>query len=578
MLASMALSALDANAVIAQRGVFNVEQADGTQLAVRLIGDEHFHYYVTEDGIPLTTENNQYYYATTSASGEFVSSNVLARNAIERSSAELKMLSTIDNLLTVKALTKSSKRARRSIPQSGLGLFSSSFPVKGKIKTLVILVEYSDVSFDTTLYSTDAKAYFTDMLNKDGFSELNATGSCHEYFVTASKGQFDPQFDVIGPITLPQKRSYYGTNDNWGYDKYAEEMLVDAAKIVDDDVDFSQYDLDGDGYVDNVFIFYAGRGEASGGGSATVWPHAWTLEEAGKVVTCDGVKISRYACTNELLNRKTPDGIGTFTHEFSHVMGLPDLYNTEEDYIYYTPCEWSVMDYGPYNNNSRTPPTYAAYERNALQWIDPIVLDGSEKNVTLENILDSNTACLIPTSKNTEFFLLENRQKKSWDTYLPGHGMLVWHIDYNENIWTNNVVNNTESHQYVDIVEANNTTDGSSTTNLAGYTFPGTKGVTSFSATTTPALKSWAGDDLGINITEITESDSKISFWVNKSSSISSINVDSSYVGPITITDLAGRQVFSSAYSSYADATAGISNPGIYIVKTISSVNKIIIK
>ncbi|MDE6392135.1 MAG: hypothetical protein K2L59_02545, partial [Muribaculaceae bacterium] len=194
--------------------------------------------------------------------------------------------------------------------------------------------------------------------------------------------------------------------------------------------------------------------------------------------------------------RRSPDGIGTFVHEFSHVLGLPDLYTTVYNNSY-TPGEYSVLDYGPYNNNGRTPPNYSAYERWALGWMTPDKYETSG-SVELSNLADSNMAFVVPTEKETEYYLVENRQQTGWDKYIPGHGMLIWHIDYVKEIFDDNVVNNTPTHQYVDLIEAN----GKKNEKYAsGHTFPGTSNITSYS------FKSWSGTPCGVELNDITESD-----------------------------------------------------------------------
>lgn len=507
-----ASAALAASAVPAKRGIHAIPQPDGTTLEVLLAGDEHRHIYLTPDSLPLTTGADGFMeYArldasacTLEATGVRATSDVARRTPAERA-----LIASIDARATRRAILSPARKPspRRAIAQSGLGLFANNaFPKTGDVKALIILVEYSDVKFKTP----NPSQYFSDMLMKEGFDEYGGTGSARDYFVENSMGQFRPEFDCYGPVTLPNNRKYYGGNNSWGEDQAPEDMIIHAVSILDPDVDFSQYDTDGDGWVDNVYVFYAGEGEAGGGGSNTVWPHSYNIYNgAGKNCRADGVRFDYYACSNEWEGSR-PDGIGTFVHEFSHVMGLPDLYNTEEQTTV-TPDAYSVLDYGPYNNNGCTPPAYSAFERNALGWNEPVVLDGPA-SVSLENILASNTSYLIPTEKNTEFFLLENRQQTGWDKYLPGHGMLVWHIDYNSYVWTMNSVNNTDSHQYVDLVEAGGTANSGSSAVMRNYPFPGRSNKTSFTSSTTPALKSWANKAIDMPITNIKETNGVITF------------------------------------------------------------------
>ncbi len=558
---------LAAAAVPAKRGVLSVTQPDGTEMPVLLMGDEFRHIYLTVDSLPLTTGADGFmqYALYDDNAGRLRASGVRASaDARLRSAVEHEVIATLTPRATRAAMLSPKKevRRRRAIAQGGLGLFDSNFPVKGDVKALVILVNYKDVKFQTP----NPSAYFSDMLMKQGFSEYGATGSAYDYFFDNSDGQFRPQFDCYGPVDLPNNRSYYGGNNSNDEDKAPEEMIIHAVELLDDEVDFSQYDTDGDGFVDNVYVFYAGRGEADGGGTNSVWPHSYNIYwGAGRICQADGVMFDYYACSNEWDGAK-PDGIGTFVHEFSHVMGLPDLYDVDyENAEYVTPGAWSVLDMGNYNNNSRTPAAYSAFERNALGWNEPRVLDGPA-DIVLEHILDSNESCLIPTEKDTEFFLLENRQKKGWDAYVPGTGMLIWHIDYNSRVWQNNKVNINRSHQYVDIVEAGGTANNGINSAMRSYTFPGSKNVTSFTSSTTPALKSWAGKAINLPITDIKESNGKISFKVaGGSAGIDDIEADMAE---------SAAEYFNLQGIRVASPEAG----NIYIVRRGAQVSKELVK
>lgn len=518
-----------ASAVPAKPGYVMIDTPDG-QVKVRVTGDENFHQYFSEDGYPIAERNGKFYYCDIAADGALIETSFAvgsensASNAFKRSinmdALESRLQIRAVKVMESKKLNLAKKTSSNALSvqsatltgtpyEPGYGLFplskGSRFPSYGKQKGLVILVEYNDVGFNLT----NPHDYFNRMLNEEGFADFGATGSASDYFRYNSMDTFQPEFDVYGPVKLSKNVSYYGANDPWGNDMRPHQMVIEALDILDEDVDFSQYDCDGDGYIDNVFIFYAGRGEASGGGVTTVWPHANTLtnlKEPGHMY--DGVTADRYACTNEWTGSR-PDGVGTFIHEFSHVMGLPDLYPTSYASSF-TPDGWSTMDHGSYNNDGMTPPLYSAFERYALGWIKPNEIDRAV-TATLQPI-GNNMAGIVRTDRDTEYFLFENRQQNGWDAYLPGHGMLVWHIDYNENIWYNNTVNNTPSHQYVDLIEADNIRTEDT---RAGDSFPGESNVTSFTSTTTPSMTTWGGVDLEFPITGIKETpDGLVSFNV----------------------------------------------------------------
>lgn len=489
----------------AMRRPVTVVQPDGSRLTVLRTGDERSHLVMTSDSMLLAYDGGAWCYAAVSPDGAMKSTGVAAVDPAVRpiSHASVAMRCPAD--------LPRRRAAIRHAPDNALpGLvLDSTYPMKGNVKALVILVEYDDVKFTLD----NPRDYFYELLNGDDFTQYGGAGSARRYFEDASTGQFHPVFDVAGPVKLPENRAYYGTNSAPGEgDKSAYMMLVHAAPLIDDDINFADYDMDGDGLVDNIYIFYAGQGENSYGTSDCVWPHAWELKDRNAAFKLDGVTISRYACSNEWAEDR-PEGIGTFIHEFSHVMGLPDLYDTSWG-LPCTPHDWDVMDHGPYNNEGRTPPTYSIFERAAMGWLQPQIVTEAA-NCSLRPIGESNAGYMIPTASENEYFLMENRQQSGWDTYLPSHGMLIWHIDYEPGAWRLNVVNNTGSHQRVEIEKANNDRDGYDDDVLAGWAFPGSAGNTAFSSSTLPSMDTWKGTDLGLPLDDITEHpDGTITFTV----------------------------------------------------------------
>jgi M6 family metalloprotease-like protein len=389
-------------------------------------------------------------------------------------------------------------------------------------------VNFSDKSFVTS----SAQSAFTNLLNQSGYSANGATGSARDYFMASSYGKFSPEFDVVGPYTLSKTMQTYGANDADGYDVDPARMIVDACKAADNaGVDFSQYDTDKDGLIDNIFVYYAGYNEAEGAAENTVWPHRWivyTSEESssdytydGTVasVTFDGVRLYDYACTSELKGTSGSNmcGVGTFCHEFGHVLGLPDYYHTAEDKT--TLDYWDIMDAGNYLNDGRTPPVYSAYDRFYLGWMTPEEAN-TPSNLTLKPIYQGMTQpantnqqsyLLSATAHNLvgnnpspkEFFVLEYRKKTGWDAYLPAEGMLIWHIDYDQTAWDNNEPNNytgttqtASSHMrvYLQPLSGSTSTPGTAFTNG------------SFIPTT------WSGTNINRAITEISKASDQVTF------------------------------------------------------------------
>lgn len=307
-----------AYAVRAFPGTIAVMQADGTTLSIRLHGDENFHYTTTSDGYLITQKDGIYYYAT------------VGTDRLENSGVRVGQPCAVKTRSVPFSLALKARQFRTSVPHSRvmsrIGL-DTGFPTTGNIRSLVILAGFSDKNFS----SSSAQADFDRLLNQEGYSDNGATGSARDYYVQNSGGRFIPQFDVVGPVILPNTVAYYGENGNYGLDTRAEDMIIDACRLADDryGVNFADYDLNNDGLVDNVFVFYAGVNEAEGGGENTVWPHRSEL--TGELVL-DGKTVSVYACTSEINMAgwsQQMAGIGTFCHEFGHVLGWPDFYDTD---------------------------------------------------------------------------------------------------------------------------------------------------------------------------------------------------------------------------------------------------------
>jgi M6 family metalloprotease-like protein len=489
-------------AIPAYPGLITLTQPSGETVQLYQIGDEYGHFFRTPDGHAVIDDEGALCYASL-LHGQPVSSGILVHDAASRTPNETAFIATLDDESIINAF---SARRKASIPQSGLGTKgSTAFPTTGSPKAIVILVEFSDVKFTDNVSrfsTTTPNAYFTDMLNKSNFSLDSAWGSAKDYYESASNGVFTPQFDVYGPYTLSHAVSYYGADSGSTHDTNKSQLIKDACSAANSDINFKDYAYSGS--VPFVYVFYAGIGQNLSGVSTDIWPAAGSLGSY-----YDLVKVDRYACSNAVNSSYIPMGIGSFIHEFSHILGLPDLYSGD---LTVTPGNWSVMDSGTYLNDSRCPAGYGAYERNALKWTEPTVLSGDDE-ISLKAMSLSNQCCIIQTKTTNEFFLLENRQRYNWDSYLPGHGLLIWHIDYDSSAFSSGP-NSNSSHQRVDIVEANGNPVRANTTYEAGYTFPGTSGMTSFTSSTTPALQDWNGNAIDTPISQITENGSVVSFSV----------------------------------------------------------------
>ena len=385
--------------------------------------------------------------------------------------------------------------ARRAAAGSGIAFGEKHF--------LVFLIEFDDLSFSIP----NPREAFDRMLNQPGYSENGATGSVRDYYVDNSAGQFTPVYDVYGPVKVSREYSYYGSDN----DAHAYEALKEACEILDDTIDFSRYDLDKDGYVDNIFFYFAGYNEKEGGGVNTIWPHQ-SFRIAGDY---DNVRVLKYACTSELSGNTgtTMAAIGIFVHEFAHVLGVPDFYDTSGD-IAANPEDFSVMSSGNYLNNCRTPANLNSLERQMLGWVGefPRLLEAG--SYELLSLSGHHLPWVLPADVEGEQFILEMRDGTGWDAYLP-KGMVIYHMDASDNIvygtrtaaslWTGNVsarINDYDDHPCFYVVASLEYGRGKNDTMI----FPGTGNVTEF----TPIP--WSGLALPTKITDITVVGDRICF------------------------------------------------------------------
>lgn len=534
--------ATSAFAIPARPRKIQVKQPDGTTLVVTIKGDENFHFASTLDGMPLVKRaDGAYCYATLDANGKLMASNQLAHNQAEHQAVEANFVSannqtfsTVRSLGAERAAKRNAARVARlqkrnpqAFSKNGLHKMAPAtggegVGVTGKRKGLVILVNFKDKKMLSNHNQTEWNNFF----NQEGYSNGGNYGSVHDYFYNQSYGKFSLDFDVVGPVTVSKNMAYYGGNDSNGDDSHPAEMAYEACKLVDSQVNFSDYDWDGDGEVDQVFVVYAGYGEASSDDENTIWQHEWNFDEAGLNLTLDGVKINTYGCSSELMGDyydDAMDGIGTACHEFSHCLGLPDLYDTEYGGGYGM-SSWGLMDSGSYNGDGCTPAGYNSYERWVSGWLQPTELKSAADIEDMKPLSDEPQAYVIYNEKTpTEYYLLENRQLKGTDVGLPGHGMLVLHVDYSEKAWEENTVNNVKTHQRLSVIAADNKyTDAT----IEGDAFPGTSGNNELTDTSKPAATLFnANADgrkyMGKPITDIAESeDGLISFSFMSTTSI----------------------------------------------------------
>jgi len=349
---------------------------------------------------------------------------------------------TIENLQTrgITSLTQISpnidpQRSFSPGPRMNLALkperTAAGLRMANPFKTLAILVKFSDKA------STVSAASFDSVL----FSNTTGVNSMRNYYREVSYNQLDivtietNRPGVLGWQLMPQPYAYYVNGQNClgsTYPRNCQGMTIDALKAVDSLVDFAQYDNNGDGYVDTVFIIHAGRGAETTGNSNDVWSHSWSIAglPSGAPLKLDGVRFNSYTAEPEYNWSAGDITHGVYSHELGHAFGLPDLYDV--NYTSSGVGDWSLMSGGSWNGGGAKPAHLDAWSRIYLGFTQATVVSNFEQTLSLPNVEQNGTGAIyrINTGQNAnEYFLLESRYAVGADTALPAHGLLIWHVD-----------------------------------------------------------------------------------------------------------------------------------------------------
>jgi len=577
------------------RKAIRVTQSDGTAVWVYKKGNGHFGFYATKDGLALTRNaNRDLCYAALTADGDLRPTDRLAHDADARSAEEQAFVRE-NGLRATTAFASLSARRMRNLParatratstDDGLGTYGqrSAGVVNSIGKPLIplIMVQFADCKFmeETTMEKVGRSR------NEPGYrDEWGCVGSCKDYFEAQSNGLFSPTFDVAALVTLSKGYAYYGQNRGTSLDANVRVMIKEAIELAAaQGVDFGKYAIDGE--IPLVSILYAGPGEHASEDADYenyLWPH---FSEPLNIKV-GGINVASYFVGNEVMQEydnngkeksRRFDGIGVFVHEFGHALGLPDFYDTEYKDDMETPDLWSVMDYGGYWKNSYAPIGYNAYERAFMGWLEVEDLGdepracelypfGSDKGATAYRIVNP--------ANPKEYYLLENRQVSTWYPTEMGHGMLITHVDYDENAWYYNCVNDAEGHLRFTAVPADGTWQvydytSQSLSGFKGDLFPGTRKNTSFTDDTTPAATVFTGGKLGRPIYRITENSGVITFSYLDENVTGIAAVETApQTADVYGTDgrLVGRSLPLSALKERLA-------PGIYVVKTAAGTYK----
>lgn len=524
-----------------------VTQSDGTQLELQLVGDEFLHYFITRDGKAVVERDGTYYYAQASVQG-VCETDIVAHEASLRSTEEVEKLNALGDFHTAVQPAMLKARTQASTPRK-IGTPTS---YKGKKKGIIIMMNFSDTKFTYTRDDIEEIVNTQGLQKEFVYSLYNKTmtteGSVHDYFSDMSNGDFDLTFDVVGPYTAQYSMKYYGKDNKYMNDVNVREFITEAINAADADVNYADYDWDGDNVVDQVFVLYPGYSQADGASSDCIWPHESTLSSSyiyGPYL--DGKYFHTYACSSELSGTSGTNlaGLGTIVHEFSHCLGLPDVYDTRINDGYsntnYGMDIWSPMNSGSRNASGWIPAPYTGYERYFCGWrtfrelTQPCVVN------SLKPITDGGETYQIVNPGNAnEYYLLENRNGAyGWDRglYLDNsfkavNGLMIYHVTYDKARFVNNTVNSTDGYCCYELVHADNS-DKTTYSGAGGYyldgdeyahdLYPYSSGLGTannhnfFSDESTPAdVLNYANTDgtkyLHTNVSKITRKGSNVSF------------------------------------------------------------------
>ncbi len=492
-------------AVTASPYPFEFRQPDGKRVTLRMMGDEKVRWAETMDHYTvIRNQSGAWEYGISNAVGDLVPSGILAHNSNDRDMAELSLL---NGILPKLAFSPSQVNLMRSIwnqQQSKAPGSTSGFSPSGTRKLILILIGFTDQAFTKT--QTD----FGNLMNQVGYNVGNAAGSVKDYYLENSYGQFTMQTTVAGPYTASHPMAYYGANDAYGNDINPAAMVTESVYLANPDVNFADFDNDSNGYLDALYVIFAGYGEEAGASADAIWSHSSGITP----VTLDGVVVSQYACSPELRggSGSTITGIGVICHEFGHVCGAPDYYDV--DYAnggqYDGTGSWDMMAGGSWNGDGDVPAHHNAFTKAKIyNWLTASVLN-STQNVILRDIRYNKDVVQFNTTTANEYFLCENRQLTGFNSTNPGHGLIIYHVD-GDFIQSTPYAINSGSHQGMYPMSATSLSQngimlsGVSNIGTDGCPWPGSGGKTSFTDATTPYSKSWAGNNTAKPITNITE-------------------------------------------------------------------------
>ena len=493
-------------AVPSYPGKINFNQPNGIQFSGYIKGDEWQNWHENTDGYKIGKDKDGYW--------KYVKSYI---------GSVPHFIDVLANDIPPSGLDKNIKPERLN---NNINFLENSFQVDNNREIWyfpLLLIDFPDME---ATYSVET---FDDLLNQEGYvGSQGPTGSYRDFYLEISYGQFNAYTDVMGWYTSSQPHIYYG-DDTPNSSNRVREMIGNAIDEAEaQGVDWSEYDNDGNGYVDGINIVHAGQGAEEGDGS-NIWSHKWNLGPYARYY--DGVWIDSYAINPE----KQDAGyngfpglthIGVICHEFGHALGLPDLYDTDNSSSGIG--TWGLMSGGSWGGNGSSPwyPAHmSAWAKVQLGWVDPIVLD-DEISITLDiNNVEENPIIfkLNGPYYTNQYFLFENRQKIGSDQTLKNSGLLIWHINDSQNNNTNDYNRLVDLEQADGLFQLN---DGTNNGDLSDP-YPGVINVNRFANETTPSSQYNNGTTSNIIVKDIVEVDGVITATFQNMPSLNLTNVNS---------------------------------------------------
>ena len=477
-----------------------LEQPDGSIIMGYIIRSNGLSYIETIDGFTILQDLSDgfFKYAVTTGDGDLYTSNILV-SPIDRRTAEEKAINNqiSKHLRYAGRILRQKNQQYQDFISNAIEGPSGVFPPAGNRRALLLLIDFPD---QVATYSNNN---FDNLANQPGYNVNGNSGSFRDYYKDMSYNNLIVDTDVRGWYRASNNKATYGNANGTAAARPLIREAVDAAEA--DGVDFSQYDGDNDGRVDVVMVIHSGRGAEESGNGADIWSHRWALNSSQQVVY-DGVRIFDYIIQPEKYGTTNITNIGVLCHEFGHALGLPDLYDTDGSSS--GVGKWCCMAAGTWNNSGKTPAQMSIWCKEKLGWISPGILDGSGSISNMKHTDIEATGYRYNTPISNEYFLLENRQKTGWDQYIPGEGLLVYHIDENQS------TNANENQPLVLLEQADGDQDLQNKSNNGdtGDPFPGSTSNTGFSATSNPNSNNYGGGVSGVNIYAVNSNADLINF------------------------------------------------------------------